>query len=277
MKKQVLFTRLRWPSWSMSAWAHHGDAGRYDEKLVTLDGTVVELQMINPHAIIVIDVKNADGKVMRWQAEGGGPGALAREGWTNNTLKPGDKITLIGRRVKSGAPYMNLTERAVVYRTDTKRLLFRTGQLRTASGRDRAQRSAAARWWRNAQSACSRASRYTRRRSLLTGDRKPSRDKDRASLLLRLQAASEVGKQIVILGVAGHQAGRSRRRDLKMRRFVTNPNALVLVVGLLSFRPVLRDAAVAGCSPSRKRDRLRRRQTHCRRWQRTHRERRLHR
>ncbi len=128
MKKPVLFVAAAIALWfSIPALAHHGDAGRYDENLVTLNGTVVELQMINPHAIIVFDVTDADGKVVRWQAEGGGPGALAREGWTRNTLKPGDKITLIGRKVKSGTPYMNLTERAVVYRTDTKRLLFRTG------------------------------------------------------------------------------------------------------------------------------------------------------
>lgn len=127
MKKMVLFVAAAVALWiSTPALAHHGDAGRYDENLVTLVGTVVELQMINPHAIIIIDVPDANGKVVRWQAEGGGPNALAREGWTRNTLKPGDKITLIGRRVKSGAPYMNLTERAVVYRTDTKRLLFRT-------------------------------------------------------------------------------------------------------------------------------------------------------
>jgi hypothetical protein len=108
--------------------AHHGDAGRYDENLVTLNGSVVELQMINPHSIIVLDVADATGKVTRWQAEMGGPNQLARGfGWTRNTLKAGDKITLIGRRVKSGAPYMNLTERAVVYMTDNKRLLFRTG------------------------------------------------------------------------------------------------------------------------------------------------------
>jgi len=109
-------------------WAHHGDAGRYDENLVTLNGSVVELQMINPHSIIVLDVPDDTGKNVRWQAEMGGPNALARAfGWTRNTLKPGDKITLMGRRVKSGAPYMNLTERAVVYLTDSKRLLFRTG------------------------------------------------------------------------------------------------------------------------------------------------------
>jgi Family of unknown function (DUF6152) len=113
---------------SVPVFAHHGDAGRYDESLVTLNGSVVELQMINPHSIIVIDVPGADGKNTRWQAEMGGPNALARGfGWTKNTLKPGDKITVIGRRVKSGAPYMNLTERAVVYMTDSKKLLFRTG------------------------------------------------------------------------------------------------------------------------------------------------------
>jgi Family of unknown function (DUF6152) len=116
-------------------WAHHGDAGRYDENLVTLNGTIVELQMINPHSIIVIDVPDASGKVTRWQAEMGGPNALARGfGWTRNTLKPGDKVTLVGRRVKSGAPYMNLTERAFVYMTDSKKLLFRTANAEIPPG-----------------------------------------------------------------------------------------------------------------------------------------------
>ena len=116
-------------------WAHHGDAGRYDENLVTLNGSIVELQMINPHSIIVIDVPEAGGKATRWQAEMGGPNALSRGfGWTRNTLKPGDKVTLIGRRVKSGAPYMNLTERAIVYMTDSKKLLFRTANAELPPG-----------------------------------------------------------------------------------------------------------------------------------------------
>jgi hypothetical protein len=127
--KLLVLTLIAVGLWvSIPAVAHHGDAGRYDENLVTLNGAVVELQMINPHSIIVLDVPDEAGKVVRWQAEMGGPNALARAfGWTRNTLKPGDKITLMGRRVKSGAPYMNLTERAVVYLTDSKRLLFRTG------------------------------------------------------------------------------------------------------------------------------------------------------
>ena len=103
--------------------------------MVTLNGSIVELQMINPHSIIVIDVPDAKGKVTRWQAELGGPNALSRGfGWTRNTLKPGDKVTLIGRRVKSGAAYMNLTERAVVYMTDSKKLLFRTANADLPAG-----------------------------------------------------------------------------------------------------------------------------------------------
>ena len=113
---------------SIPAVAHHGDAGRFQENVSTVEGTVAQLIFINPHSVIVFDVPDESGKMVRWAAEMGGPNALARGfGWTKNTLKPGDKITLIGRRVKSGAPYMNLTERAVVYRTDTKELLFRTG------------------------------------------------------------------------------------------------------------------------------------------------------
>ena len=136
MKKLIVFAIVAAAlSMSVPVFAHHGDAGRYDENVVTLNGTVVELQMINPHSIVVIDVPDAGGKVTRWQAELGGPNALSRGfGWTRNTLKPGDKVTLMGRRVKSGAPYMNLTERAIVYMTDSKKLLFRTANADLPAG-----------------------------------------------------------------------------------------------------------------------------------------------
>jgi hypothetical protein len=109
------------------ALAHHGDAGRYDETPFIITGTVVELHFVNPHSIIVFDVTDESGKTTRWQAELGSPQQLAREfGWTVTTLKPGDRITLTGRRVKSGAPYMNLTERANIVMTDTGKEIFRT-------------------------------------------------------------------------------------------------------------------------------------------------------
>jgi hypothetical protein len=107
--------------------AHHGDAGRYEENVIVLTGTVVEVQLVDPHSIIVLDVPGAKGQTVRWQAELGGRNALAKNfGWNKNTLKFGDKLTITGRRVKSGAPYINLTEKANVVLTDSGKEIFRT-------------------------------------------------------------------------------------------------------------------------------------------------------
>jgi hypothetical protein len=109
------------------ALAHHGDAGRYEDNVMVLSGTVVDLQLVDPHSIIVFDVTDEKGASVRWQAEMNGRGGLAKQfGWTRDTLKPGDKITVTGRRAKSGAPYMNLTDRANVVLTATGKEIFRT-------------------------------------------------------------------------------------------------------------------------------------------------------
>jgi hypothetical protein len=106
--------------------AHHGDADRYNPEVVTVTGTVVEVQMVNPHAHIVFDVDDG-GKSVRWQAELGGPQQLIRQfGWTPATVKKGIKLTMIGRRLRSGAPYINLTERANIVVTDSGKEIYRT-------------------------------------------------------------------------------------------------------------------------------------------------------
>ena len=112
---------------SIQALAHHGDAGRYEETIATLSGTVVALHLINPHASIILDVEDKNGHVLRWQAEVSSANGLARIGWTRATLKPGDKITVFGRVVKSGAAYMNLSERARIIRTETCEEIYRSG------------------------------------------------------------------------------------------------------------------------------------------------------
>lgn len=108
-----------------AAVAHHGDAGRYIEEVVELTGTVVETQLVNPHSILVVDVPDASGKMVRWQAEMGGAQQLIRSGWTTD-VKAGTKVTLTGRRLKSGAPYMNLTERARVILADGGKVVHQT-------------------------------------------------------------------------------------------------------------------------------------------------------
>lgn len=112
-----------------TAFAHHGDAGRYEETTTSLSGTVIALQLINPHSTIVVDVADENGGVLRWQAELTGASNLSRSGWNKDTLKPGDKITLSGRVVKSGAPYINLSERARIAMTETCEVIYQSRSL----------------------------------------------------------------------------------------------------------------------------------------------------
>jgi hypothetical protein len=94
--------------------------------VVTVTGTVAEVQMVNPHARIILDVEEG-GKTVVWQAELGGPQQLIKQfGWTPATIKKGMKLTMIGRRLKSGAPYLNLTERANIVVADSGKEIYRT-------------------------------------------------------------------------------------------------------------------------------------------------------
>jgi hypothetical protein len=108
--------------------AHHGDAGRYAPEIVSVTGTVVQFVLVNPHSFIVLDVTE-NGTTTKWTAEMGTPQALAKDfGWTAATTKAwiGSRFTMTGRRLKSGAPYMNLTERANIVLADGGKEIFRT-------------------------------------------------------------------------------------------------------------------------------------------------------
>ncbi len=101
--------------------AHHGFAGRYDEENpITLDGVVVELQFINPHAAIIFQVRDEDGKVVRWNGHLGSATNLNRnEGWTKDTRQPGDRVTILGARAINGAPDMLLSNESRITLTET--------------------------------------------------------------------------------------------------------------------------------------------------------------
>ena len=99
---------------SRLGFAHHGDAGRYEDALTTVAGTVVELQLVNPHSIIIVDAADKSGKMMRWRGELGSPVNLKSWCWNKDIFKAGDKVTIVGRRLKNGQPYMTLSENARV-------------------------------------------------------------------------------------------------------------------------------------------------------------------
>jgi hypothetical protein len=94
-----------------AAWpvlAHHSFSAEYDfAKPITLQGTVVKWELINPHGWITVDVKDANGKVVRWAVETGNPNALLRAGWRKDSLKPGDEVTIEGYLAKDGTPTVN--------------------------------------------------------------------------------------------------------------------------------------------------------------------------
>jgi len=118
---------------SVPVLAHHGFAGRYDEEHpYTVQGTVLEFQLENPHSAIIFEVKDKNGAAQRWHAELGGANALRRaDGWERDTLKPGDKITIIGPRNKNGSYDMNLSHESKIMMTDTGKTIhnsFRSAQ-----------------------------------------------------------------------------------------------------------------------------------------------------
>ena len=88
--------------------AHHSFAAEFDfEKPVTLQGVVVKWEMINPHGWITVDVAGPAGQKVRWMVETSNPNGLMRLGWTKNTLKAGDPITIDAYRAKDGSNTAN--------------------------------------------------------------------------------------------------------------------------------------------------------------------------
>ena len=88
--------------------AHHAFAAEFDaEKKVTLVGTVVLMEWVNPHAWLTLDVPDAAGKPERWQLEFGPPNALFRRGWRKSSLTTGMKVSATAFLAKDGRKVAN--------------------------------------------------------------------------------------------------------------------------------------------------------------------------
>jgi Family of unknown function (DUF6152) len=91
-----------------SAFAHHAQS-EYDlSKTVTLTAIVTRFDWTNPHVLIYFDVAES-GRVQNWHAITGGPSRMSRYGWTSETLKPGDQITITGNPTREGTNEIWLT------------------------------------------------------------------------------------------------------------------------------------------------------------------------
>lgn len=88
--------------------AHHSFAADYDvAKPVRLTGTVTKMEWTNPHAHIVVSVRDRAGVATSWRFELGTPNALMRAGWLKNSVKPGDTVTVSGYAAKDGSRMVN--------------------------------------------------------------------------------------------------------------------------------------------------------------------------
>jgi hypothetical protein len=106
-----------------AAFAHHSFAAEFDAtKPMKLTGLVTKIEWQNPHTFFYIDVTDpAGGKVTNWAIELGSPNGLMRSGWTRNTLKIGDIVSVEGSLARSGEPLGNAR---VVILTSTGQKLF---------------------------------------------------------------------------------------------------------------------------------------------------------
>jgi hypothetical protein len=104
----VLLTGIAAAFAAAPVFAHHSFAAEYDSaKPISLKGEVTKMEWMNPHARFYVDVKDDSGKVTNWELELGSPNGLMRRGWTRNSLKPGDTITVDGYMAKDGSKLAN--------------------------------------------------------------------------------------------------------------------------------------------------------------------------
>jgi len=88
---------------SVPVFGHHAFSAEYDPKQpVKIRGIVTKVEWSNPHAYVYLDVQNHEGNKANWIFETAGPLGLAHDGWTRDSIRVGDQVTIFGYRSRSG-------------------------------------------------------------------------------------------------------------------------------------------------------------------------------
>ena len=98
----------------VAAYGHHSFAGSYmEDKIVTIEGTVAEFNIRNPHSFISVEVTDKEGKTTRWGGEWGGVTQLSQGGINRFTLKIGEKIIIDGAPARDSSDHKVLVRKVV--------------------------------------------------------------------------------------------------------------------------------------------------------------------
>jgi len=95
---------------SLPLFAHHGNAAYEMDKSVTIKGTVTQYVWANPHCILLFNVTDEHGQVVLWSAETENPSSMVHYGWTKDSMKPGDQVTVTVLPAKNGKPIGRIVE-----------------------------------------------------------------------------------------------------------------------------------------------------------------------
>jgi hypothetical protein len=83
--------------------AHHGNSAYDMSKTTSYKATITKFEYSNPHTQVYFDVADDKGNIEHWVAETTNPAMLNRVGWSRDTLKAGDQVTLVANPNKVGA------------------------------------------------------------------------------------------------------------------------------------------------------------------------------
>lgn len=93
------------------AQAHHSFAVHFvAEGTVEVKGVVESFRFSNPHGVLTFKVTDTSGQTVQWRAETNSPNILRRRGWSKDSLRPGDEITVLGFPARDGTSYMRISK-----------------------------------------------------------------------------------------------------------------------------------------------------------------------
>jgi len=118
--------------------AHHAFSAEFDaNRPLHLEGKVVKMEWINPHAWVHLEITNDEGNAEVWMVEGGTPNTLFRRGFTQDSLAIGTEIIVDGYQAKDGSEKMN--GRDLTFRDGSKLFMGSSGTGAPTDGRDKTE------------------------------------------------------------------------------------------------------------------------------------------